>query len=306
MSPLIRFLTSARFLLPIVIMIWGFNFLVMKGVINQIDPYAFNAVRLSIAALSLLIYALVLEGMPRLTGRELLKLIGLGFVGNTFYHGLMILGLSYGTPENTSLFVATSPIWTTIFVSLLGWEKIKSFGWIGVLLSFAGAALVIISSEQSATSPGENVLLGAALTLGAAICWGVYTVLSKNLLQRHTPLQMTSISLAFGVLFLWPISITQVAQTPWASFDVTIWLGIFYTGLFSIGLAYALWAYGVREIGASQTAVYVNLVPVITFIAAFVILSRPFFPLQILGGLVVIAGIYITNRARIQPAPSMR
>jgi len=306
MTPLIKSLTGARILLLVVITIWGLNFPVMKGVINQIDPYAFNAVRLSIAVIALLTYTILVEGLPRLTGRELLKLIGLGVIGSTLYHALMILGLSHGSPENTALFVATSPIWTTIFVTLFGWEKIKSFGWIGVLLSFAGAALVIISSEQSATSPGENVLLGAALTLGAAICWGLYTVLSKNLLQRHSPLQMTSISLAFGVLFLWPISITQVAQTPWASFDVTIWLGIFYTGLFSIGLAYALWAYGVREIGASQTAVYVNLVPVITFIAAFVILSRPFFPLQILGGLVVIAGIYITNRARIQPAPSVR
>ena len=299
MNPIVSLVKRAEFQLLVVILIWGLNFIVMKEVLHEVAPFAFNIIRLTMAAVVLLVYMLWREGWPKLTRSDFFKLLGLGVLGNTIYHMLMMSGLNLSTPEITALFVTTSPIWTTITVALLGWERIRAFGWIGVGLSFIGSVIVIISSNEG-TNMHENSLLGNALALASAAVWGLYTVFSKDVLERHSPLQMTTLALCFGVLMLWPFSIGELLATDLSSFSLTMWLGIIYAGVFSIGMSYVIWAYGVQQIGASQTSVFVNLVPVITFMAAFIFLSKSFVLLQILGGVVVLAGIYLTNRARVK------
>ena len=297
MNPVVRLITRAEFQLLVVVLIWGLNFIVMKEVLDQLSPLAFNIIRLTMAAVALLLYMLWKEGWPTLTRNDALKLAGLGILGNTFYHILMMSGLHLSTPELTALFVTTSPIWTTITVAIIGWERIRAMGWIGVGLSFIGAAIVIFNSHESGTVH-ESELWGNVLALASAAVWGLYTVFSKDLLKRHSPLQMTTLALCVGVLILWPISLGDFLAVDLSQFSATLWLGIIFAGIFSIGFSYVVWAYGVQQIGASHTSVFVNLVPVVTFISAFIFLDKSFVPLQIIGGLIVISGIYLTNRAR--------
>ena len=282
-----------------VVLIWGANFVVMKQAFSVVSPWAFNVVRLSLAA-ALLLGVLSLwerEGGPALPKRDVFKLIGLGILGNTLYQIPFVVGLDLTTAGNSSLILATIPVWAALLARLLGWERITPRMWLGIALSVLGVALVTVASPNG-FSPRSAGFVGDVLTLLAALCWAGYTVLSKDLLKRYSPLQVSALALFFGVIALWPLSLPYVLRTDWLHLPPWTWLTLLYSGVFPIAVAYVIWAAGIRRAGAARTAVYNNLVPVVTFVIAFLALREPIAPLQLLGGVVVLVGVWLTAASR--------
>ena len=292
-------LTGIDAALLAVVFIWGFNFVVMKSVFNEnsLAPLAFNAVRLTLAALLLLVVLFVKEGWQPMPRRDWLEIAGLGVLGNALYQIPFILGLELTTPENSSLLIATIPIWAALLAKILGWERISGRVWAGILLSFAGVVLVALASSQE-FSLNSLSFLGDLLTLAAAICWAGYTVFSKGLLVKYSPLRLSALTLAVGVLGLWTVALPSVLDIRWEGISGWAWVAIVYSGALSIALCYVIWAAGVKHVGAARTAVYNNLVPVVTFIAAYATLQQPIALLQIVGGVIVLTGVWLTVRTK--------
>jgi len=289
-------LTSADWALLAVVFIWGSNFIVMKLVFEEIDPLAFNVVRLSWAALVLLAFLLSREGWQPLPHKDGLKLLGIGLLGNTLYQIPFSLGLKLTTPGNSSLLLATIPVWSAILVVILRWEQVTRRIWTGIFLSFLGVLFVSAASPSSDGFTLNRGLLGDLLTLGAAACWAGYTVFSKDLLRRYSPLRVSTLALIAGVAGLWIVSWPAVATTSWGDAPAWIWGAAFYSGAFPIALAYVIWAAAIRRVGAARTAIYNNLVPVVTFVIAYFALQQPITPLQLLGAAVVLVGVWLTVR----------
>jgi len=293
-------LTAIDFALLVVVFIWGANFVVMKGVFNEngLAPLAFNAIRLTLAAILLLLILFAKEGWQSLPRRDWLELAGLGILGNALYQIPFILGLELTTPENSSLLIATIPVWAALLARILGWERISGRIWTGIFLSFAGVLLVTLSASQQPHTLNRTSVWGDLLTLVAAICWSGYTVLSKDVLIKYSPLRVSALTLCVGVLGLWIVAWPSVLATQWQSISSWDWAAIVYSGALSIALCYVIWAAGVKYVGAARTAVYNNLVPVVTFMASYVAFQQPIAHLQIVGGAVVLAGVWLTVRAR--------
>lgn len=280
-----------------VVLIWGANFVVMKQAFSVLSPWAFNVVRLSLAVGLLLGILRLREGWPALPKRDVFKLVGLGILGNTLYQIPFVVGLNLTTAGNSSLILATIPVWSALLARALGWERITPRMWLGISLSFLGVALVTVASPNGFSLRSAG-FLGDLLTLLAAACWAGYTVFSKDLLKRYSPLQVSALALLFGVITLWPLSLPYVLRADWLHLPPWTWLTLLYSGVFPIAVAYVIWAAGVRRAGAARTAVYNNLVPVVTFGIAFVAFQEPIAPLQLLGGAVVLAGVWLTAASR--------
>jgi drug/metabolite transporter (DMT)-like permease len=279
-----------------VVFIWGANFVVMKQAFSEIDPLAFNVVRLTLAAIILMLVLVIREGWQPIPKSDWGKLIWLGLLGNFFYQIPFILGLKLTTPENSSLLIATIPVWAAMLAMILGWERITRRIWTGILLSFAGVLLVTTASARF--SFNSSGFWGDLLTLGAAACWAAYTVFSKELLGRYSPLRVSALALVAGVMGLWVISLPAVITFSWLEVPAWAWVTIAYSGALSIALAYVIWATGVKHVGAARTAVYNNLVPVVTFLLAYLAMQQPIMPLQLLGGSVVLLGVWLTVRSK--------
>lgn len=292
-------LTGIDLALWVVVLIWGINFVVMKSVFNEneLAPLAFNAIRLTLAAILLLIALFVTEGWHPLPRRDWLELAGLGLLGNAFYQIPFILGLERTTPENSSLLIATIPVWAALLAKILGWERISPRVWVGIVISFIGVLLVTLAASPQFSLSNAS-FWGDILTLVAAVCWAGYTVFSKDVLVKYSPLRVSALALAVGVLGLWLVALPSVLTVRWEGISGWGWAAIVYSGALSIALCYVIWAAGVKQVGAARTAIYNNLVPVVTFIAAYVALQKPIALLQIVGGLVVLGGIWITVRAK--------
>ena len=283
--------------LLLVVFIWGTNFVVMKQAFSELSPWAFNVVRLTLATGLLLAVLRLREGFPALPRRDVLKLIGLGVLGNTLYQIPFVVGLHLTTAGNSALILATIPVWSALLARALGWERITPRMWLGIALSFVGVGLVTVASPNGFSLRSAG-FLGDLLTLLAAACWAGYTVLSKDLLKRYSPLQVSALALLPGVLVLWLPSLPYVVDTDWLQVPLWTWLMLLYSAVFPIAVAYVIWAAGVRRVGAARTAVYNNLVPVVTFVLAYLAFQQPIAPLQLLGGAVVLLGVWLTVASR--------
>ncbi len=282
-------------LLSLVIVIWGFNFSFVKWVISQIPPLAFNVVRLTIASLLILVVLTKKEGWQAMPFLDLVKMAGLGVLGHTIYQIFFISGLSLTTAGNSSLLIATSPIWTALVSAVLKKDEVTRNALFGIILAFVGVFLVTIGGGGRITFGGPQTR-GDLLTLAAALALSLYTVLSRDLLERYSPLRLTAVTMVFGMGGLWIFAGRKVIAQNWASLSLTSWGVIIYSAIFAVVIGYIIWFTAVRTIGPTRAAVFNNMTPIVAFSVAFLLLGEPISWLQGVGGITVISGIITTVR----------
>lgn len=284
-------------LLVLVVLIWGANFIVMKAVFRELSPLAFNALRMTLAAVVLGAIWLLRERKLTMPPSDWLKLWGVGLLGNAVYQVFFVIGLDLTTSSISSFLIGTIPVWAALLATVLGWEQITRQAWLGIGMAFAGVTLITLGSPND-PAQARDPLIGNGLTLLAAIAWAGYTVLSKDLLTRYSPLRVAAVGLLLGVPSLWPFAVLELHAVRWEKLSLFVWGSLLYTGLFPIALAYLIWSYGIQKIGAARTAVFNNLVPVVTLALASLVLREPITWLQILGGVVILLGVWQTIKKR--------
>ncbi len=284
------------------IAIWGVNFTIVKLALREFNPLVFNALRFGLATVVMLG---ILWRRGRAPGernlalaprRDWVLIVLLGLCGHTLYQVLFINGLALTTPANSSLLMATAPIWVAIIGLVLGIERINRVMWAGILMSFSGIALLILSGN--AVSLGGATLMGDLLLLGCAILWAAYTTASKPLLGRYSPLRLTAWSMVAGTIPLVLLSIPAVAREDWSQLSLGAWGALAFSALFAVVIGYLIWYTSVQRVGNARTAVYSNLTPVAAIVFAWLVLGDALMPLQLLGAAIVLAGLVVTRRGR--------
>lgn len=272
---------------------FGTNFVAVKHVVADVPPLLFAAVRFTIAGLLLVLLARLLE--PSHIGRrDVLPMIGLGAVGIAGAQPFLATGVGITTAANSALIFSTAPIWGMLLGFALGFERPRPRGVEGLALALLGVGLVV----SGGLSLGDaGTLNGDFLVLGAAICWGCYTVLSIPLLERHPPLSVAAYPMLAGGLAIFPLAAlfpVGVLPDAWA-LDASVWGAAIYSLLFSAAFGFAVWQRGVRRVGANRVLVYQYLVTLIGVSAGIMLLGEGFGPEKILGAVILLAGVYLAR-----------
>jgi len=281
-------------LLALVIFIWGLNFSLVKWAVSEISPLPFNVVRYTLASIVILAILLLRKGWRPIPLGDGLKFLGLGVVGHTLYQVLFIKGISLTTAGNSSLFIATAPIWTGLLSAVLGKDELGKRAWVGTVLGFAGVVLVTLGGSGIDFSGSGT--LGDVLTLLAAVSLATYTVMSKDLLEKYSPLRLTAITMSIGSAGLWLFAARGVVKQNWSTVPLRAWGVLVYSALLAVVLGYLIWFTAVRSVGPSRTAIFNNMTPIVAFTIAFILLGEPVAPLQVVGGITVLGGIGLTVR----------
>lgn len=291
--------TKAYAALLLMVFIWGINFAVAKAALSELSPLAFNALRFPLAAGVVLIALRRGRGFLWPAPGDRLRVFALGMLGNVFYQQFFIFGLDLTRAGTASLLLAATPILTALLSAGLGHERVGARTWIGVVATFAGIALVVLFGSDAAE--GGFSLLGDLLMIGASISWAVYTVGSRSLIARYGPVQFTAWTLWTGAIGLTLIGLPAVLRTDLGDVSLNAWFGVLYAGALSIGVAYLIWYYGVRQIGNTRTAAFSNLVPVVALLAAWLHLGEVPSAGQLLGAGVILGGLTLAQVRPRQP-----
>jgi phosphoglycolate phosphatase len=251
--------------------IWGANFTVVKYGTHVLAPLAFNGVRVALAALALSLIALLRRG-PWPSARELGTLLAIGMIGNGLYQVLFVEGIARTRASDAALVISAGPA----FVALIGWlagtERVSPRAWVGIALSIVGIALVVLGGTSAA--PGQSTLLGNGLVLAGSLCWALFSVLLKPFTHRVDGVQLSAATMVGGAIALLTVASPSVAGANWRAVGPSAWGAIVYSGIAGLVIAYLFWYRGVRVLGPTRTAMYVNLQPIFALLIAWAVLGE--------------------------------
>ena len=290
-----------------VVSVWGVNFPLLKSVLEVMHPHMINTFRFSISILVLggiYLYRRRKRGLSvwEPVRKYPLRIAGLGMVGFITYQFLFIHGINHTTAGNAALIMTSVPLWTACIGAMLGTERIRGVTWLALLFVLGGAMAIVVGGART-LSFDSGIFLGNVLMLCAAFSWGCYTALNKPMLSHVSATGLTFLALLFALPILVGMGLPEIARTDWSVVTPRHWGIIVYSGGLSTGLVLALWNNAVNHVGASHTAAYGNLVPLIALSASYVLLGETVKPIQIIGGAAVIGGLLIMRRIRRMPAP---
>jgi drug/metabolite transporter (DMT)-like permease len=224
-------------------------------------------------------------------------MIGLGFLGNTSYQLFFIFGIAYTSANNSSLILATVPVWVGLIGVFSGKERVRPGGWLGILLSLLGIILIILGNDPEAQFQfGGATLWGDLLILLATLCWSGYTLLSRPLLRHYPSAVVSSFSTLMGAIPLVLVAMPALLTLDWGQTPLLAWAALVFSGLFAIALAYFFWNYGVSRLGSTRTSLYSNLTPPIALFTAWLTLGETLTPQQWLGALLTLCGVIVARR----------
>jgi drug/metabolite transporter (DMT)-like permease len=279
--------------LLLVVLFWALNLTVVKFAFLEMRPLAFNGVRFTAAAAALVVLLRWRRGFVKMAKRDALWMILLGLIGHTAYQTFFIEGIARTTASHAALIFGVTPVAVAILSALLGHERVSAARWAGAAIAFGGV-YVIIAGRPPAAGPAPS-LPGDLMILGAAICWCLYTVLAKPILDRHSPLEVTALSMTWGAIFLVPLCLLEIVRQDWGVVSLRGWSATVYGFVFPLVVAYVLWYRSVRNVGSLRTAVYSNLVPVLGTLIAWVFLDEHLYPALGVGAAAIFGGIALTR-----------
>ena len=272
--------------------LWAFNFIVVKTAVAVLPPVGFTFLRFAIASTTLLLLLRWREGSIGLPRRDLVAICGLGALGFGIYQILWTTGLTLMPAGDSALIIASTPVLVAILAVIAGSDVLTRAKLVGGVVSFLGVALVIASG--AGLSLGES-LAGEAITLLAALCWSVYLAFGAPFLGRHTPLRATTWATVAGTTVLAPVAIIQLASAGLTEVPVDAVGAVLYSGFLAAGVSNVIVQNGVKVIGPTRTSAFQFLVPALAVVFAFLFLAEPIRPGQVLGGLVIVLGVLITR-----------
>ncbi len=278
--------------LLLTVVFFGTNFTAVKVVVESVPPILFAATRFTLAGLLLLPLALLSGPDGRLARRDFLPMLGLGIVGVTLTQTVFTIGVSLTTAANTALVYSTSPVWGMLLGFALGWERPRASGVLGIGLCLAGVGAIVYGGLEFAGTS----LIGDALILAAAVCWGSYTVLTLSFLQRYSALAVAAYAMTLGGLAAFPLAALDPHGFDPANLDGLTWAAAAYSALCSSAFGFAAWGWGVSHIGANRVLIYQYLITVTGVSAGILLLGEDFGPGQLIGAAIILAGVYLARK----------
>jgi len=275
------------------VLIWGFNYAIVKMTFRYFHPIAFNAVRFTVSSAAMfLVLKMRGEGL-RIASHDIRRILWLGFITNAFYQFLFVLGLARTGAGNGALIMALSPVFAFLIGVAMGRERFSRGVLMGIIMSLAGVAAIVAFGSEGISFAGS--WRGDLLMMAASLCWGWQSAESTRLLGKYGPIRLTVATMIAGTAMMVPMSLPWIIAQPWPSIAPIAWLGLGYSALLSIAYGYFVWAHALNTIGVARTSVFNNLTPIVALLAGWLLLGENPVASQMAGVVLVLVGVFIVR-----------
>ena len=272
---------------------WGVSFVSTKVLLEHgINPTEVYVVR------TLLAYLLVLcvchKRIFSNSLRDELLFVSCGLCAGSLYFIAENTALEYTLVSNVSLIVTLSPLITTLLVGAIYKNERPGNGVLmGSLIAFLGVGCVIFNSSFVL----DVKPLGDLLSLSAAVCWSVYSLVLRKLSAFYTVMFISRKTFFYGMVTAIPFLIAIPEHTPldvYLQFDV--WSNFLFLGVFCSMIAFIIWAFTIKGLGAIKANNYLYIQPIITLIASALLLGEKVSIVGYVGCSLILLGVWISDR----------
>ncbi len=288
---------TADLMLLTTVCLWALNFIASKYVITHgISPLAFATPRYAIAAATFTLLTLALERSLRISRRDLALLAGASVV--LFFNQLgFIYALHFTTASTVALVFGTLPIFTVLFATLSGVERVGRGFLVACAVSFAGVGLVVAGASGSLSTN----LKGDALALLGAGTWAAYSVAVAPMMARHSPFRISAYVLGMTSILLAVAGSRQLQSENYPG-SWRVWAAFAFAVVGPLIVTNVLWFTAISRVGPSRAALFANLQFFLAAIFGVILLSETVTPVQVAGGAAIGAAILLSRLPRA-PAP---
>ena len=274
---------------------WGMSFIWSKIVFTTYDPVTTIFFRLIISVVVLFIFMSIAKIKMKIDKKDF-KFFFLSAIFNPF---LYFIGENFGLKEVsaffTSIIISTIPVITPFFVFIFYKEKITKLNILGLVISFIGVLTIIFS--DGITKSGS--ILGFLMLFMAVFSAIFYTIYVKRLSFKYNPVTIIAWQNLIGIFLFLPVFAVYSAQTAFKIQPSTETIfSLMMLGIFASSAAFIFYTYGIRKLGIIKTNFYTNLIPVFSFLFAYLLLDELITWLKFTGLFLVITGVMFSETVK--------
>lgn len=295
-----RLLASPYVALIATTVIWGSLHPVGKLALRDVQPVQLILARVAFASLTLL-SILTIQGRlddVRVELRSRPKTMALlGFLSFFSSSGASMTALSFLPASVSSLLSNVSPLFVALGVIAMERRRTHPGVVIGVLVGFVGLGIVILGDNPTALGGAGLSPIGVGLAILGSLAWAIYIGVGQRVMAKGNPLAVVVASSLFGgapwvVVSLASGELVQMFRVP-----LPIWGLLLYSGVVGTGLTYGLWTAALTRLSAASVAVFQYAIPFFAVILSVLLLGEHVTVPLVAGGIGIVAGIAITQRA---------
>jgi len=280
--------------------LWGTGFYFGKIALAEMSPAHMVLWRFLFACVVLAPFAVTHR--ERLTGRQWRTLLIASFLGIPVQFLVQFYGLSLTTVSHASLMVGTMPVILGVGATLFTNERLDAIGWVALLASTMGVALIVVGGTHSASAHGPTLLGDLMVILSLIIALG-WILLNKQSMETHSPALVTSYGVLSGTAMLVVYVVAANGLPPVHGISLRAWAALAASGVLCTACTTLLWNWGIHKVPASRAAVFLNIEPLLGSFLGVELLGDKLGPFAFLGGgLILAAAVTLTSRPE-QPVP---
>jgi drug/metabolite transporter (DMT)-like permease len=293
--------------------LWGTGFYFGRLAMNEMSVEHMVLYRFLFACLGML--PVLLLNRVRFTRGEVRLLLISATFGVPVQFLLQFHGLARTTVSHASLMVGCMPVLLAAAAALFAGERLDWLGWVALVASTMGAALIVLGGTRGPVAHGQPTLTGDLLVV-ASLCTALaWILLSKKLMLTHSPPVVTAYTIVSGAVMLALWILGPWAAKPWlpnhsqappfAQVSATAWVALAISGLACTATTTLLWNWGIHHVPASRAGVFLNIEPALGSFLGVKLLGEHLGPYAWLGGVLLLgAAITLTTRGH-EPQPAV-
>jgi drug/metabolite transporter (DMT)-like permease len=281
---------KAHVLLVIITLIWGATFVIIKSALVDISVFLFNAIRLTLAAVTL---AVVFHcELPHIRRGAVQDGAILGFL-LWFGSELQISGLKYTMPSKSAFLTGMAVVLVPVFLAIFWKRKIENWNAVGVASAFVGLYLLTVPASGHGGLNLESIGRGDLLTLGAAVVFAFHIIWMGHATQVYRWQQIAILQTATCALLM-------IAAVPFGPPSYVVWSGrviwgILITGFLSLAFSFTIQAWAQQFTPATHTALIFSLEPVFASMTSFLFLGERLGIRGAVGAILILGGVVISE-----------
>ena len=245
----------------IVQIIFGFHYLTTSIIVEEIDPIEWTAIRILFAGFIMYtLYRKKISNFPK--GNEWYFLILLSLLGIVLNTAFFTKGLELTTPAHASLISCMIPVITFLFAWILGREGLNLYKSLSLIVAMSGALILMEIDKLDISS---DLFVGDIFIFINFTCFGLFLVLSKSMIDKHSSLGLSVLVMSIGAVLLIPVATIGVYNNweSWLNLPWWIYLAAFYSIFFATVVTYSLNYYAMEYVDSSKVALFIYLQPVV-------------------------------------------